>query len=209
MPSSPPHVRAVVAVSADGSTTGFPADVARFYALAAREPEDVTLTGADTILAQEAALAAAPPGPGPSADGPLLAVVDSRARVTSWAALRDAGHWREVVAVRSRAGPPRPAAGPRELVHGETRVDLRAVLVALAQEGARSVRVDSGGALLGALLGGGLLDEVALLVHPCVVGSGGPRWTGSAQVGAGLVLVEHEGLDDGLVWLRYRVAGLG
>jgi 2,5-diamino-6-(ribosylamino)-4(3H)-pyrimidinone 5'-phosphate reductase len=149
-----PHVRAVVAVSLDGSTTGFPADVARFYELAGRTPEDVTL------LAQEEALAAAPPGPGPDPDGPLLAVVDSRGRVTSWAALRAAGHWRDVVAVRSRAGPPGPSGGRRELVRGEARVDLRAVLAALAEEGARAVRVDSGGALLGALLDAGLLDEV-------------------------------------------------
>jgi 2,5-diamino-6-(ribosylamino)-4(3H)-pyrimidinone 5'-phosphate reductase len=100
-----PHVRALVAVSADGATTGFQADIARFYELAGREPEDVTLTGADTILAQNDALAAAA-GPGPARDGPLIAVVDSRSRVRAWSALRDAGHWRDVVALRSRASPP-------------------------------------------------------------------------------------------------------
>ena len=34
-------------MSVDGATTGFPADVARFYELAGRVPEDVTLTGAE------------------------------------------------------------------------------------------------------------------------------------------------------------------
>jgi len=86
-------------------------------------------------------------------------------------------------------------------------VDLRSVLAALAEEGARAVRVDSGGALLGALLEAGLLHEVALLVHPRVVGSGGRRWTGSARAGADLVLVEQERPGGDLVWLRYRVVG--
>ena len=73
-----------VAVSLDGATTGFEADVGTFYELAATWAEDVTLTGADTILAQEAALADAP-RPGPDPDGPLLVVVDSRGRVSEWA----------------------------------------------------------------------------------------------------------------------------
>jgi 2,5-diamino-6-(ribosylamino)-4(3H)-pyrimidinone 5'-phosphate reductase len=192
-------------VSADGATTGFPADVGRFYELASRVPEDVTLTGADTILAQEEALAAARPGPGPARDGPVLAVVDSRARVTSWTALRDAGHWRDVVALRSRSTPPSRAGGPRELVRGAVQVDLPAALAALAAEGARAVRVDSGGGLLGALLDAGLVDEVDLLVHPYVVGSGPRRWTGAARATA-LDLVEVESAGGGLVLLRYRAA---
>lgn len=55
-----PRVIVHVAVSLDGATTGFAADVGRYYALAATFGEDVTLAGADTILAQEAALRAAP-----------------------------------------------------------------------------------------------------------------------------------------------------
>ncbi|WP_231913871.1 MULTISPECIES: hypothetical protein [unclassified Rhodococcus (in: high G+C Gram-positive bacteria)] len=43
------------------------------------------------------------------------------------------------------------------------------------------VRVDSGGALIGALLGAGLLDEVSLLVHPRLPGVRTDRlWHGSA-----------------------------
>jgi len=207
VPPPLPYVRAVVAVSVDGATTGFPADVARFYELAGRVPEDVTLTGADTILAQEEALAAAPPGPGPAASGPLLAVVDSQARVRSWSALRDAGHWRDVVALRSRATQPRPTERVRELVRGDERVDLRAALAALAADGARAVRVDSGGDLLGALLDAGLLDEVGLLIHPYLAGAGGGHWTGRARAGARLALVEDSRPGGDLLWLRYRVTG--
>ena len=86
-----PYVVLHVAVSVDGATTGFDADVARFYELAAQFHEDVTLAGADTILAQADALARE--GPGPRADGPLLAVTDRRARIPDWmwGALRSAG----------------------------------------------------------------------------------------------------------------------
>jgi 2,5-diamino-6-(ribosylamino)-4(3H)-pyrimidinone 5'-phosphate reductase len=231
-PASRPYVVVHVAVSVDGATTGFAPDVARFYELARTWREDVTLTGADTILAQEPALAAQP-GPGPSDDGPLLAVVDGRRRVRAWRSLRDAGHWSAVLALRSRAGAAdgeaaqaeaaqaEPALAEsaharfdvEELVLGEDRVDLGAALEILAERGARVVRVDSGGSLTGALLSAGLVDEISLLVHPCLAAppdgpgteSSGRRWYGSGSTSARtLRLVGVETFDDAVVWLRYR-----
>jgi 2,5-diamino-6-(ribosylamino)-4(3H)-pyrimidinone 5'-phosphate reductase len=196
-----------VAVSVDGATTGFAPDVGRFYELAGTWREDVTLVGADTILAQEQALASAPL-PGPDHGGPLLAVVDGRGRVREWEALRNAGHWSDVLALHARATPPRPVGrSVPELVVGVERVDLAAALAALAHRGKKVVRVDSGGALTGALLSAGLVDEISLLIHPCVAGGqGNPRWHGSATLHArALDLVASETFDGGLVWLRYRL----
>ncbi|PXY30372.1 pyrimidine reductase [Prauserella coralliicola] len=203
-----PYVVAHVAVALDGATTGFAPDAARYYELAASWNEDVTLTGADTILAQEPALASAP-RPGPADGGPLLAVVDGRGRVTEWEALREAGHWSDVLALHARDTPPRRAGRTvPELVTGRERVDLSAVLRALGERhGARGVRVDSGGALLGALLEASLLDEVSLLVHPCLPsGTGDRHWRGSATTPARFDLVGSRTLADGLVWSRYRPA---
>jgi 2,5-diamino-6-(ribosylamino)-4(3H)-pyrimidinone 5'-phosphate reductase len=202
-----PHVVVHVAVSLDGATTGFEPDVGRFYALARTWREDVTLAGADTILAQERALADAP-RPGPAADGPLLAVVDGRGRVRQWEALRDCGYWRGVLALHSAATPADARREPvREIVAGVERVDLAAALGALLEtEDARVVRVDSGGALIGALLGAALVDELSLLVHPCVAGPAGNRlWHGSGALAHALELLTSEPFDDGLVWLRYGV----
>jgi 2,5-diamino-6-(ribosylamino)-4(3H)-pyrimidinone 5'-phosphate reductase len=165
--------------------------VARFYALAGTWKEDVTLVGADTILAQAEALASVPL-PGPAPDGPLLAVVDSRRRVGAWDALRDCGHWSRVLALRGET--------PGE------RVDLAAALSALAeQDDARRVRVDSGGALAGALLREGLVDELSLLVHPRVTGAAGDHsWHGSVPSPTlSLERLTSESLAGGLVWLRY------
>jgi len=198
-----PHVVAQLAVSLDGVTSGFDVDLARFYALATLWQEDVTLVGADTILAQETALRAAP-RPGPRPDGPLLAVVDSRARVREWEALRQLGYWSDVLALYADQTPARPPdATTRELVTGYEQVDLAEVLDALGERGVQLVRVDSGGAVVTALLDLGLIDELALLVHPVLVGAGRP-WYDTR-----LLELQHAGtevFEGGVVWLRYCVS---
>lgn len=207
--SERPYVVAHVAVSVEGTTDGFQPDVGRFYELIPTWAEDLTLAGSDTILAQEPALVAAA-GPGPAADGPLLAVVDGKGRVHEWEALRNAGHWSDVVALHAEATPPRPAGrAVPEIVVGKERVDLAAALTTFAQRGFETVRVESGGSLIGALLNEGLLDEVSLVVHPEFAGTAGTRrWYGSLPPPRGPIdLIANESLGGGLVWLRYRVPG--
>jgi len=157
-----PRVVAHVAVSLDGATAGFDIDVGAFYQLVGTWSEDLTLTGADTILAQESALAAAN-GRGPNEDGPRLAVVDGRGRVTAREQLRNAGIWSDVMALHAANTPPRdPDRSVREMVTGTDHVDLGAVLARVHDKlGVRTVRVDSGGTLIGALLDAGLLDEIS------------------------------------------------
>ena len=203
-----PYVVTHLAVSLDGATTGFEVDLGRFYGLVGTWDEDVTLTGADTILAQEAALRAER-GPGPAPDGALLAVVDGRGRVSAWEELRQSGYWRDVLAVFTESTPPRPDGfGVEEFVAGSGRVDLAAVLAELTERGADTVRVDSGGRLVSALLDRGLLDEVSLLVHPVLVGEGSERrWFASDAARQRLQRLDCTTFDDGVVWLRYRVVG--
>jgi 2,5-diamino-6-(ribosylamino)-4(3H)-pyrimidinone 5'-phosphate reductase len=198
-----PYVVVHVAVSVDGATTGFEVDLQRYYSYASTWHEDVTLTGADTILEQQEQLELAPK-PGPASQGPLLAVVDSRSRVGSWAALRDCGFWRDVVALRSTTSSLSPGKQPRCIVHGSDRVDLAAALEELYErDGARLVRVDSGGELVGALLNHALVDEVSLLVHPRL--SHAPnRWYGRVPPpAAALRLLSSESVGDEILWLRY------
>jgi 2,5-diamino-6-(ribosylamino)-4(3H)-pyrimidinone 5'-phosphate reductase len=164
-----------VAVSLDGATTGFTPDVGTFYALARTWEEDVTLCGADTILAQDLSQA---PQPGPDPDGPELIVADRRDRIDDATVemLRNAGHWSNV---RRSSDPLEPLL-----------------------EGLGVVRVDSGGVLNGALLQAGLVDEISLLVHPLLVGDA-PRWYG-VSAPASLELVAADALGGGLAWLRHR-----
>ena len=166
--------------------------------------EDVTLTGADTILAQEIALRDAP-RPGPAEGGPLLAVVDGRCRVRNWDALREVGHWSDVVALRCASTPAPTHRWSTRSSWAPPAVDLAAALRALGERpGVEVVRVDSGGGLLGALLDAELVDEVSLLVHPCLVGPAHQRrWHGQAVVPK--MAVTGCTVLDGLVWLRYRL----
>ncbi|ADB31576.1 Pyrimidine reductase riboflavin biosynthesis- like protein [Kribbella flavida DSM 17836] len=202
-----PHVVGHLAVSVDGATAGFDVDLARFYAMATLWQEDVTLVGADTILAQEAAVRSAPQ-PGPREAGPLLAVVDSRARVREWEGLRNLGHWSDVLALYADQTPARPPDSTTpELVTGYDRVDLAETLQWLGKRrDARVVRVDTGGTLLGVLLELGLVDELSLLIHPVVVGSG-PRWHGDFTGRLDLAPANVEVFERGVVWLRYCVSG--
>jgi len=209
-----PRVILHVATSIDGRTTGFEPDIGQFYGLVTTWQENLTLAGSDTVMA-------APPGPDDSGDAPvkptepgrkpLVAVVDSRGRVRQWNALRGFWYWRGVLALCSRSTPARHRAylarrGVESLTVGERRVDLRRALLTLARRfGARVVRVESGGALNGALLSAGLVDEISLVVHPVQVGGSGPVWHGGAKTKTRFVLKSVRRLKHGLVWLRYRV----
>jgi 2,5-diamino-6-(ribosylamino)-4(3H)-pyrimidinone 5'-phosphate reductase len=80
-----------------------------------------------------------------------------------------------------------------------------------ARYGVRTVRVDSGGTLNGVLLRAGLVDEVSVLIGPCLVGGTTPRsifrapdLTSSEGV-VELKLTHVEKLKGDVVWLRYEV----
>jgi len=216
-----PHVVLHVEASLDGRIDHIRPDVGRFYSLAAGFHEDAILTGADTLL-QGAELPAQddaePPMPEAiGGDGPLFVVTDSRCRFDRWNWLRKQPYWRDAVALVAQASPAEglerlAAKGVPVIVCGDRRVDLRAALETLAARHAvRTVRVDSGGALSGALVRAGLVDEVSVLLEPVVVGGVSPRTflrgpdpTAPEDV-ARLHLQKVEQFDDGLVWLRYDV----
>jgi 2,5-diamino-6-(ribosylamino)-4(3H)-pyrimidinone 5'-phosphate reductase len=201
-----PYVLVHMAVSLDGSVSGFQPDIDQFYSLAAEWQEDATLVGADTILAQEKELADADL-PGPKEDGPILAVVDSGYRVSAWNALRAAGHWSRVVALRGNGSG--PSHGVEEIVTDGRRVDLAAALAELRRlHAVQRLRVDSGGHLVGALMAAGLVDEISLLVHPALVGDAHRRpWWGGGNVLPAFRLTDlrARAISDTLVQLRYRL----
>ncbi|MFG1905186.1 dihydrofolate reductase family protein [Kribbella sp. NPDC048928] len=196
-----PHVVAQLAVSLDGVASGFDVDLARFYALATLWQEDVTLTDAETIVAQENEVRAAPRR-GPRPEGPLLAVVDNHARVHTWESLRELGYWSGVLALYADQSPARPAdATTRELIAGYQEVDLPEILTVLGRQGVRTVRIDSL-TLLRTCLDQDLVDEVALLVHPVLVG--GDRWYDTHRLD--LRPAGTEMFGDGVTWHRYCVS---
>lgn len=212
------------AVSADGRIDWFETDVAVFYDLAGRWHEECTLVGSGTVLAAPES-AARDKGPWepqvalPTDTRPLLAIVDSRGRVRCWKAWLAMRYWRGGVAICSDSTPDDylqylAEVGADCIVAGSGKVDMRAALEELnVRYGIQTVRVDSGGTLNGVLLRAGLVDEVSILVHPALVGGTSQRSVFRAPDLASpdgvisLTLVNAESIGDGLVWLRYKVAG--
>ena len=52
------------------------------------------------------------------------------------------------------------------------RIDLAAMMAALAAEGINEVHVEAGARLNGALLAAGLVDELLVYLAPCLLGDG-------------------------------------
>jgi 2,5-diamino-6-(ribosylamino)-4(3H)-pyrimidinone 5'-phosphate reductase len=227
-----PHVVVYNEVSVDGRVVGFSMDAGRYYARGFRWASDAILMGSVTAQAfgpaepgADQARELPPPERLPVLPGfehlvseprPLLVVPDSRGTVRNWVHALEQPWYRGVVVLVSEATPPDyldylGRRGIEHLVAGDDRVDLAAALdVLAARHAVRSVRTDSGGALNGALLAAGLVDELALILHPAV--SGDPRGQRFVRLprplgaeGVPLTLLELERLDDGALWLRYAV----
>lgn len=102
--------------------------------------------------------------------------------------------------------------GVGHLRAGQDHVDLAAALDQLADRyGVTAIRTEAGGALNGARLAAGLVDEIALIVAPSVAGQ--PDATSLVRLpraiddrGVPLRLTEVKTRDDGDIWLWCRTS---
>jgi len=210
------------AVSVDGRYDWLKPDLAQFYELASRWKEDATLGGSDTMIA---ALGDVPfddpeascPGIDPEDKRAILVVPDSRGRIRCWNQVRKWPYWRDVVVLCSKATPKDYLEYLRKIrveyiIAGQDQVDLRAALEELsARFGIKVIRADAGGTLNGILLRAKLVDEVSVVIEPCLIGG----TTASTLFHAPdldaddgvihLKLMHTEALRGGAVWLRYEV----
>jgi len=97
---------------------------------------------------------------------------------------------------------------------GEEELDLGLALEVLNRElGLERLILEGGGISNGAFLRSGLIDEISLAICPAVDGAkGAPSIFDSSDADAGtpapirsMVLASTEILEDGVVWLRYRL----
>ena len=221
--TSLPKVILHTAVSLDGRIDWFSPDVGLFYELAGRWKEDATLAGSETMLRAkeempgEAEGDAALPESGGKDGRPLLVVPDSRGRIQNWDDWRKQPYWRDVLVLCSQSTPRTyldklKNSNTRYLVLGKTKVDFRKAFKILHEKhNVRTIRVDSGGTLNGVLLREGLVSEVSLLVHPCLVGGKSQRSffraddLMSSEGVIRLELIHEEKLKGAVLWLVYRV----
>jgi len=174
-----PLVRLKVAMSLDGRTamasgesrwvTG---ETARADVQAWRARSCAVITGADTVLTDDPALTVRDPAQ--AVDGrirqPLKVILDSHLRVGS-----DARLFSEPGAALIVHTDGRPAHDRAEFLRlaadAEGRVELSALLEALAGRELNEVLVEAGPTLIGAFLRSGLWDELLLYVAPKLLGS--------------------------------------
>jgi len=179
-----PWLRCKMAASLDGRTalangashwiTGAAArgDVHRWRACSS-----AVMTGIGTVLADDPALTARPDAFTDEIRQPLRVIADSSLRTPPGA--RTLGLDGQVVifcsAQSGRGASRRQAlerAGARiEPVAGGAGLDLAAVMSRLAALEVNSVWLEAGPTLAGAMLSGGLVDEVFLYLAPCLLGN--------------------------------------
>jgi len=96
--------------------------------------------------------------------------------------------------------------GYQYYVGGKTHIDLKKSLEFLSSRfKARVILTDTGRILNSLLLEQGLASEISLLIHPVIVGSAAYTVFCAVNKNLGLKLVKKKSLDEGCVWLVYKV----
>ena len=83
--------------------------------------------------------------------------------------------------------------------------DVAEEITKLKQQPGKDISISGSGALVRSLLVDGLLDELRLMVHPIVVGSGKRLFEGESDQKA-LKLVDLKTFDTGILYLTYQMA---
>lgn len=169
--------------AASGDSRWISGSLARERGHQLRDVADAVVVGVGTVLADDPRLTVrlAPElDRRPARPQPWRVVVDSRGRTPLGAQLLGPELAPRTLLATTRAAPAAwrdevraRGADALELPAREGRVDLDALLRALAERGLTSVLVEGGGALLGSLFAGRLVDRVYAFVAPKVLGGAG------------------------------------
>jgi diaminohydroxyphosphoribosylaminopyrimidine deaminase/5-amino-6-(5-phosphoribosylamino)uracil reductase len=205
-----PHVTLKAAVTLDGRLAARTGDSrwvtgaeARAWVHRLRDRVDAVLVGAGTARADDPALTVRLPG-GRGRD-PLRVVLDTDLRLPAALRLFTERSAAPTVVAHACASPRRRRlpAGVELLrcARGPGGVDLSDLLAKLAARGVTHLLVEGGGAVHARFLEAGLVDEVAVLVAPKILGADGlplTRGRGPARMADALRLeeVEVERLGD-------------
>jgi 2,5-diamino-6-(ribosylamino)-4(3H)-pyrimidinone 5'-phosphate reductase len=219
-----PWVITFNATSLDGCITGFDADVNLYYQLASEIGADAVLMGSKTVLtgfnakpgdvSEESQEDFQPREMNTQDQRPLLVVPDSRGKIRIWSEVRRMPYIRDIIVLCSRSTPQEYLDFLDErfipyMIVGYEQADLETALNELnLQFNVKMVRVDSGGELNGVLFQAGLVDEVHVLIHPILVGIAEDsiyNMVGSTMENIQLKLVNINNLEDGMVYLKYRI----
>ena len=205
-------------ISLDGCIRGFQ-DTGIYYLLANNFNSDMVLFGSETVLM---AAEHFPPETEKSFVKPEVkeedtrqdwVIPDSRGRLRNLHVFRDTPYCKDIILLVSLATPKAYLEYLKErnydfILAGEDHVDYRRAFELLNERySCKILRTDSGGMLTNVLLQQGLVDEISLVVSPCLVGQSSPHAFRSLTLEnrLDLALLRCEVLEGDLVHLLYRV----
>jgi 2,5-diamino-6-(ribosylamino)-4(3H)-pyrimidinone 5'-phosphate reductase len=205
-------------VSLDGCIKGFD-DTGIYYLIANRFNADMVLFGSETVLQApaptepETEKAFCKPKFQPDDQRAYWVIPDSRGRVRNMHIYRDSQYCRDIIFLVSESTPKSYLEYLEKrqydyILAGKDHVDYASALKVLYDKfDCRIIRTDSGGILTNRLLEQGIIDEICLVVSPCLIGANFPRVFRdlSLKGRVDLELVNNEIVDDNYLFLTYKV----
>jgi len=210
-------------VSLDGRIDGFNADTELYYQQSSKWDVDAVLMGSNSVLTLFNAKSREHREEGifkvqdvdENDTRPLLVVPDSGGKIRIWSEVFKLSFIKDILVLCSRSTPQEYLDFLEErdikyMIIGYDKVKLGTALEELnTQFSVKSIRVDSGGALNGALLMNDLVDEICVFVHPTMVGGISPNTIYTAQEDSSevldLKLLNVEKLKNEIIMLHYRI----
>ncbi|MGE5613444.1 MAG: RibD family protein [Bacillota bacterium] len=205
-------------VSLDGCVRGF-IDTGVYYIVAAGLGADMVLFGSETVLTAvpeyppETEKSFIKPADDPNDKRLMCLVPDSRGRLRNLHVFRDSEYIRDFIVLVSESTPKSYLDYLSErnydyIIAGSDHVDYAKALETLYDKyNCRVIRTDSGGILTNVLIEQGLVDEISLVISPCLVGTGEPHAFRSLSLPdrIPLELTRCEQLDDNHLYVNYKV----
>ena len=205
-------------VSLDGRIKGF--DNAEIYYMTANKiNSDAVLFGSNTVYTafenypEETEADCVNFAKSPDDLRPIGVIPDSRGILRNLHCLRNLGYLKEIVILVSEGTPKNYLRYLEErnypyIIAGSDHVDYEKTFHILQEKyGCKCMRTDSGGGLTNILLENGFIDEISLMISPCLVGNKEKHLFESLRIPEkiNLELLGTEIIEKGYLSLRYSV----
>ncbi|MCB2209721.1 RibD family protein [bacterium] len=205
-------------ISLDGAIAGF-TDIANYYIVASRFNADMILFGSETVLSAveeippETEASFSKPKEKPGDDRPIWVIPDSRGRIRFLHVFRDTDYCKDLILLLSKTTPQEHIDYLQKrnydfIIAGEDHVDYPKALEILKNTyHCDTLRTDSGGILTNILIEQGLVDEISLVIAPCLVGNEYPTLFRSLKLDNNIStkLKQLEKLSDDFISLIYEI----
>jgi len=206
-------------ISLDGGIHGFD-DTSIYYSVANRLNTEMILFGSDTVFKAaeqypaETEKAFIKPADDPNDKRPVWVIPDSQGKLRNLHVFRDSEYCKDIIVLVSATTPQSYIEFLKERYYdfisvGNDHVDYAKALEILYDKyNCKTIRTDSGGILTNILLEQGLVDEISLVVSPCLVGTDIPRVFRSLtpQDKINLELISCDVMENDYISLVYQVS---